>query len=168
MPAILSENLDMGAFFMREKLKKLYIVILVFILSIMGQYGSNIQSQDAFSPQIGRKALQQSVKQEKGERVYASGVPIGIYVKTEGILVLGVQQVEQKNGKVSSPSSCKIKAGDYILKLNNSAISTKQQFIQMLQKNGDKEIILTIKRKNKKMKVKICPVYSVKNNCYLS
>ena len=38
MPAILSENLDMGAFFMREKLKQFYIVLLVFILTIMGQY----------------------------------------------------------------------------------------------------------------------------------
>ena len=49
MPAILSENLDMGAFFMREKLKQFYIVLLVFILTIMGQYGHVLQTEAVFS-----------------------------------------------------------------------------------------------------------------------
>lgn len=51
MPAILSENLDMGAFFMREKLKQFYIVLLVFILTIMGQYGHVLQTEAVFSTQ---------------------------------------------------------------------------------------------------------------------
>lgn len=149
---------------MRENLNKFYIVLLVLILSVMGRYGKDFQSRDVFMAQTeGKKQVQ---KDKKEEKVYASGVPIGIYVKTEGILVLGVQQVEEKNGKVSSPASCKIKAGDYILKLNNYNISTKQQFIRLLQKNGNKEIVLTIKRKNRKIKVKIQPVYSVKNKSY--
>lgn len=166
MPAILSENLDMGAFFMRENLRKFYVVILVLILSVMGQYGQHLQLEDAFSVQTEGQANRTKKAQEGEEKVYASGVPIGIYVKTEGILVLGVQQVEEKDGKVSSPASCKIKAGDYILKLNNTTISTKQQFIKLLQKNKEKEIILTLKRKNRKIKVKLRPVYSVKNDCY--
>ena len=69
------------------------------------------------------------------EKVYASGIPIGIYIKTEGILVLGLQQIDGKN----SPASCKIKEGDYILKLNAQNITTKQQFIRLLQKNGEEE-----------------------------
>lgn len=69
------------------------------------------------------------------EKVYASGMPIGIYIKTEGILVLGLQQIDGKN----SPASCKIKAGDYILKLNAQNITTKQQFIRLLQKMEKKK-----------------------------
>ena len=167
MPAILSENLDMGAFFMRKKLKQLYIVLLVCILAVMGRYGQVLQSEDVFSPQ--KEDSQKKLQTENGklwgknqEEVYASGVPIGIYVKTEGILVLGIQQVD---GKIS-PASCKIKTGDYILKLNGQEITTKQQFIQLLQKNREKEVVLTVKRKNKQIKVKVQPVYSVKNNCY--
>ena len=97
---------------------------------------------------------------------YASGVPIGSYVKTEGILVLGLQQVECQNGKSVCPAACKIKAGDYILTLNGQKITTKQQFIHLLQKNREKEIVLTVKRKNKIIKIKIKPVYSGKNTCY--
>ena len=140
MPAILSENLDMGAFFMREKLKQFYIVLLVFILTIMGQYGHVLQTEAVFSTQketVSAKSQmgKRLTGQKSEEKVYASGMPIGIYIKTEGILVLGLQQIDRKN----SPASCKIKAGDYILKL---------------------------KRKNKKIKVKVQPVYSAKNKCY--
>ena len=166
MPAILSENLDMGAFFMRENLRRFYVVILILILSVIGQYGQYLQSKDVFSVQTENQGKKQKKMQKDEQKVYASGVPIGIYVKTEGILVLGIQQVEERGGKVSSPASCKIKAGDYILKCNNTEISTKQQFIRMLQKNKEKEIVLTIKRKNRKIKVKLQPVYSVKNACY--
>ena len=80
MPAILSENLDMGAFFMRKNLKGFYIVLLVFILSVIGKYGSYLQSEDVFSTQIQRQNRKLSQK-EKNTKVYASGVPIGIYVK---------------------------------------------------------------------------------------
>ena len=66
MPAILSENLDMGAFFMREKLKQFYIVLLVFILTIMGQYGHVLQTEAVFSTQketVSAKSEEESVKE---------------------------------------------------------------------------------------------------------
>ncbi len=152
---------------MREKLKQFYIVLLVCILAIMGQYGHVLQSEAVFSTQKETVSAKfqtgkRLVRQQSQEKVYASGVPIGIYVKTEGILVLGLQQIEGQ----TSPASCKIKAGDYILKLNDQKITTKQQFIRLLQQNGEKEVVLTLKRKNKKIKVKVQPIYSAKNKCY--
>ena len=116
MPAILSENLDMGAFFMREKLKQFYIVLLVFILTIMGQYGHVLQTEAVFSTQketVSAKSQtgKRLTEQKSEEKVYASGIPIGIYIKTEGILVLGLQLIDGK----FSPVSCKILEGDYFL-----------------------------------------------------
>ena len=112
MPAILSENLDMGAFFMREKLKQFYIVLLVFILTIMGQYGHVLQTEAVFSTQKETvSAKSQTGKrltgQKSEEKVYASGMPIGIYIKTEGILVLGLQQIDGKNSPALFRDFCK-------------------------------------------------------------
>lgn len=154
---------------MRERLKGFYIALLVFILALIGQYGHVLQSEAVFSTQLQEKKQEKKQKEknrDRNEKVYASGVPIGIYVKTEGILVLGIQQITDKNGQNLSPSSCKIKAGDYILKLNGKKITTKQQFIRLLQKNGTAEVILTIKRRDKKINVKIQPVYSERDECY--
>ena len=77
LPCILSENLVMWAFFMRKNLKGFYIVLLVFILSVIGRYGSYLQSEDVFSTQIQRQNRKLSQK-EKNTKVYASGVTIGI------------------------------------------------------------------------------------------
>ena len=152
---------------MRERLRRYYIFLLTLILAVMGQYGHFLQSKETFLAQKESFSTRLQSTNEKENRkndtqkVYASGVPIGIYVKTEGILVLGLQQIEGK-----SPAACKIKAGDYIIAFNGQKVTTKQQFIRLLQKNGEKEVILTIKRKNKKIKVKVQPVYSEKNDCY--
>ena len=100
MPAILSENLDMGAFFMRKNLKGFYIVLLVFILSVIGKYGSYLQSEDVFSTQIQRQNKKLSQK-EKNTKVYASGVPIGIYVKSEWKICLS-SRLQNKSRRIYS------------------------------------------------------------------
>ena len=64
---------------MREKLKQFYIVLLVFILTIMGQYGHVLQTEAVFSTQKETvSAKSQTGKrltgQKSEEKVYASGI----------------------------------------------------------------------------------------------
>lgn len=99
-------------------------------------------------------------------KVYASGEPIGIYIKTRGVLVLGTQQVKSSDNQITSPSKHKLKSGDYILEMNGKEISSKKELQSLLQKNGDQEIVLTILRNGEKIKMKLHPVYSEKNQCY--
>lgn len=97
--------------------------------------------------------------------VYASGVPVGIYVRTKGLLVLGSQEIKTSQGSCS-PARHRLKSGDYILSVNGTAVDSKRQFQQLLQKNGDKELVLTFLRKGEVQKVKMKPVYSEKENCW--
>ncbi len=76
MPAILSENLDMGAFFMRKNLKQFYIVLLVFHLVSHRQVRVLSATEAVFSTQ--KQTAEQKVIPEGEEyKVYASGIPIG-------------------------------------------------------------------------------------------
>ena len=50
---------------MREKLKQFYIVLLVFILTIMGQYGHVLQTEAVFSTQ--KETV--SAKSQTGKRL---------------------------------------------------------------------------------------------------
>ena len=92
--------------------------------------------------------------------VYASGEPVGIYIKTEGVLVLGTQEVKTENNRSCSPAEHKLESGDYILAVNGEAVTSKPQLISYLQKNEDKEAVLTIERNGEKQKIKIQPAYS--------
>lgn len=75
-----------------------------------------------------------------------SGMPIGIYVKTEGVLVVGVGEYENENGKEVSPARYILQKGDYILKVNGEEIENKKQFIQLVEASCGEDIVLTIKR----------------------
>lgn len=44
------------------------------------------------------------------ETVYASGMPVGIYAKTKGVLVIGNGEVERVDGREVKPSENLVKA----------------------------------------------------------
>lgn len=93
------------------------------------------------------------------------GVPVGIYVKTEGILVIGEGEFENKDGVKCSPSKYILKSGDYIKKMNGEAVSDKDVFIQNIEESNGKEIILTVERDGESMDLKVKPVMA-KNGKY--
>ncbi len=86
-----------------------------------------------------------------------SGVPIGIYVKTDGVLVVGVGDFENRKGETVSPAKYVLQTGDYILDVNGEKVENKRQFIQMVTQSGGEEMILTIRRNEELTEVKIKP-----------
>ena len=98
--------------------------------------------------------------------VYASGEPVGIYIRTDGVLVLGTQEVKGENGRTCTPAKHKLESGDYILAVNGEDVTSKQQFISFLQKNKDREAVLTIRRKEETQDIRVYPVYSETDHCY--
>ncbi len=75
-----------------------------------------------------------------------SGIPIGIYVKTEGVLVVGIGEFENSGGETVSPAKYVLQKGDYILKSNGEPVENKKQFISMVEASGGEDMVLTIRR----------------------
>lgn len=86
------------------------------------------------------------------------GVPIGIYVKTEGVLVVGTGEFQSAGGEKVSPAKNIVKSGDYVLKLNGEEITEKDDLISRIENGDGAEQILTIRRGEECFDVKICPV----------
>ena len=86
------------------------------------------------------------------------GVPIGIYVKTDGILVIGVGEFEGQDGVQYSPSKYILKSGDYIQKLNGEAVTEKDDFIKRIENCGGQELVLTVERNEELMDLKVKPI----------
>jgi stage IV sporulation protein B len=85
------------------------------------------------------------------------GVTVGIYVKTDGILVVDVGDFEGSDGVSYAPAKYILAAGDYIVKVNNQPIDQREDFINMIEKSDGEEIVLTIRREDKLMEVKVKP-----------
>ena len=86
------------------------------------------------------------------------GAPIGIYVKTDGILVVGTGDFQGGDGVSYSPGKYILKSGDYIRKVNGETVTEKDEFIALVEASGGKEMQLTVERDEELMEVKITPV----------
>ena len=79
-------------------------------------------------------------------KVILGGNNIGIEVKTKGILVVGLYEIDNKMVAESSG----LKAGDYIISVNGNNVNSITDFTNEIKNDDDKESIdIKYKRKNK-------------------
>lgn len=86
-----------------------------------------------------------------------SGIPIGIYVKTNGVLVVGIGEFENDEGKKVSPAKYALQKGDYILKADGEEIENKKQLVRMIEECEEESMVLTIKRNGEVTDVMVKP-----------
>ncbi|MBR1930673.1 MAG: SpoIVB peptidase [Lachnospiraceae bacterium] len=86
------------------------------------------------------------------------GIPIGIYLKADGILVIGVGEFNGADGGKHSPSKNILRSGDYIRKLNGESIDDKELFIQRITESNGEEVMLTVEREDKLLELQVTPV----------
>lgn len=86
------------------------------------------------------------------------GKPIGIYVKTNGVLVVGTGEFQGADGMNYSPGKYILKSGDYICEVDGETVSEKEDFIRRVEDSQGRELELTVERDGKRMKVKLQPV----------
>lgn len=92
------------------------------------------------------------------------GNPIGIYVETNGILVLGSGRITGEDGLNYEPISNKLKSGDYILAVNDKKVSSKKEMIDEIQNCNGKDINLLVRRNEGEITVRISPVKTASGN----
>lgn len=92
------------------------------------------------------------------EEVIPGGIPVGIYVQTDGVFVVGTGNIETENGYAESPAKNIIKTGDYIISFQGEAIKNKQELVNRLGKFTEEELILGIRRNHEELEISIKPV----------
>ncbi|MGN0298838.1 MAG: SpoIVB peptidase [Lachnospiraceae bacterium] len=90
--------------------------------------------------------------------VIPSGLPCGIYLQTDGIFVLSIQELTDINGTVASPCQGILQPEDYILKVNDMEVETKEELIEYIQQSGRNPIQLHIRRGNQELDVSVTPM----------
>ncbi len=92
------------------------------------------------------------------EALIPAGIPIGIYVKTEGVLVVGIGEFNGQDGGKRAPSRYLLKTGDYILKVNGQDVLSKADFMERVGQSAGEELILTVCREGETFEVKTKPL----------
>lgn len=86
--------------------------------------------------------------------LHPSGRPIGLYLETDGIMVIGTSELTAYSGQKISPAEGLIKSGDYILAVDDIKVENKEDLSQRIA-NRDGEITFTIRRNGEVSKVSV-------------
>ncbi len=89
--------------------------------------------------------------------VMPSGMPIGIYTKTKGVLIIGTGKVTAADGLNYEPADQIVKGGDYITSVNGRDISGKEELVSCINASRGQAVVLGILREGKQIEVKIEP-----------
>ena len=84
------------------------------------------------------------------------GKPIGIYLKTKGILVLQSGEFVGEDGFIKQPSSL-LQEGDYILAYDGEAIEKKSVLISKIAQSDGAPVVLTIDRNGEVFDLMVTP-----------
>ncbi len=61
------------------------------------------------------------------------GMPVGLYIHTKGVMVLGTGKVESLSAEVMEPAKTVFRKGDYILSINGTKIRNTSQAVSLIQ-----------------------------------
>ena len=92
------------------------------------------------------------------EKLIPMGNTVGIYINTNGILVIDTGEVVSMDGKSSTPAKNKLMKGDYIIGLNGNVMHTKKQLIEAITNCKGEDLVFEVIRNEEKIDVKVEPV----------
>lgn len=127
--------------------RRILIMILTLAVSVGGSF---------FLLEMQRSRLEREVSAgTSGEMVIPGGMPIGIYLETDGVLVLGTEAIEGINGETYEPAAHLVKEGDYIIGLNEKTIEDKSELIAAVKSLTDDDVILKVKRNEQAIDIRV-------------
>lgn len=85
------------------------------------------------------------------------GVPVGIYMQSDGILVVGIAEFQTFEGENVSPAKDILKSGDYIQKVNGKTVETKEELIHEISGCKGNKVTLFVKRDTQQIEVTMLP-----------
>lgn len=98
------------------------------------------------------------------QEVYVSGSTIGIYMETEGVLVIDTGEIQCQDGEIKEPAKDIIRQGDYIIALNGQKISTKKELLSDVEELDGNSAILEVSRDGENIPVSVTPVKDSNGN----
>lgn len=107
------------------------------------------------------KEIQVNVVEKK--KVIPGGMPIGIYMKTSGILVVGTGIVGGMDGLDYEPAANIVQSGDYIMAINGTTVQKKEELMEKVNEIANNQVRLKVNRNGEVIDLSIAPVQTGKD-----
>ena len=101
-----------------------------------------------------------TVKVQQTDRpvVRVCGAPVGIYMETDGVLIIDAGELQMPDGSLESPAENIVKAGDYIQKVDGQELEDKQQLMDLVAGSQGEDMVLEVLRQGETVDLRLTPV----------
>lgn len=96
--------------------------------------------------------------------VIPCGIPFGIKMYTDGVLVVSMSDVDTSTGPFNPARSAGIKTGDVIVSIDGKTVTTTEQVADIVEESGGKTMTFHIRRDNIAFDIRFTPALSVNEN----
>lgn len=107
-----------------------------------------------------------SIIQSKPKKVSVSGESFGIKLYTDGVIIVGIRDVETDNGKCNPAKEAGLEKGDIIIEINGKKVYSADSVTDILNDNNGKDYKITVKRNGNYKEFLLKPAYSSSQGCY--
>ncbi len=91
------------------------------------------------------------------EEICAAGIPVGIFLKTKGVMVVGTGSFGNREGKRCEPSAGLLQEGDYLIYYNGEEIAGKRDFMKRVGESNGETVTIGLERDNTFQEVSVTP-----------
>ena len=98
--------------------------------------------------------------------LYPGGMPFGVKLYTDGVIVVGLAGVDTDSGKVYPARDCGLLIGDIIRSVDGKEVNTAEEVSEAVANCGGKNITLGIISDGKESTVTLIPAFSQADNTY--
>ena len=99
-------------------------------------------------------------------KLIPGGMPFGVKLYTDGIIVVGISEVEGESGKKEPASESGLQVRDVITEVNGKTVNTANEVSSAIEQSDGNPVSLTVKRNGKTLNLQITPVFSKTDNLY--
>ena len=107
-----------------------------------------------------------SIIQSKPKKVSVSGESFGIKLYTDGVIIVGIRDVETDKGKCNPAKEAGLEKGDIIIEINGKKVYSADSVTDILNDNNGKDYKITVKRNGNYKEFLLKPAYSSIQGCY--
>lgn len=105
---------------------------------------------------------------KKNEKVYIGGMPIGMTIKSQGVIIIGVTNIATEQGQVSPSKAAGLEPGDILTEIAGETIENVVSLDKIInkQENAGQKLVLKYTRNNKPRSTQITPACDIASGRY--
>lgn len=99
-------------------------------------------------------------------KVAPCGTPFGVKILTDGVIVVGLNEIATENGSRNPAKEAGIRTGDIIIKINDTPVSSNAEVAGVISNSGGESVTIHYKRDGKTGSLSLTPALSAIDHTY--